>query len=169
MNNKMLHIGTITSTKGLKGQLVIKSFIENNQLFFKNNQLFSSKNMQNIIMHKIRELKSNQFVIEIEGVKSIDQAQNFVASKIFINKDQFDIKPSEDEFLISDLLGLKVIYNNEIVGKIIAIEDYGNGDVLEIEANSGQLVLINFTKENFPDINFDESKIFSANFERFLI
>ena len=59
---------------------------------------------------------------------------------------------AEDEYYHADLLGLSALSREgEALGKIIGIENYGAGDVLEIEQPDGRRAMVPMTRDAVPE------------------
>lgn len=60
----------------------------------------------------------------------------------------------EDEFYHVDLIGCRVeTLAGEAVGEIIAVQDFGAGDLLEVRAAAGKTLFFQFTKEVVPHVD----------------
>lgn len=67
--------------------------------------------------------------------------------------------PDEDEFYYSDLAGLAVEdLEGQALGRVKAVQNYGAGDLLEIEAPGGSWFLP-FTKDAVPHIDLDAKRL----------
>jgi 16S rRNA processing protein RimM len=67
--------------------------------------------------------------------------------------DRSDLTPlAEDEYYYADLIGLAAVdAEGSAVGKVVAVENYGAGDLLEIEREGGQRSRIPF-KQGIADL-----------------
>ena len=60
----------------------------------------------------------------------------------------------EGEYYHVDLLGLPAVSDEgEALGKVVAIDDFGAGDVIEIKPASGEALLVPFTDAAVPEID----------------
>ena len=68
--------------------------------------------------------------------------------------------PEEDEFYLSDLIGLQAVSpNGETLGKVVEVHDFGAGDILEIRLANGKTEHFAFTREIFPEIRIAQGEI----------
>ena len=69
--------------------------------------------------------------------------------------------PDNDEFYHTDLIGLEArLETGEPFGKIIRVENFGAGDLLEIMPQNSQTSLyLSFTKDNVPELHIKEGHI----------
>lgn len=173
MSKKIL-IGKIISAFGIRGEVKIISYCQNpldigkysltNQ---KNEQIKLSINNKKII----GENKAGESIIiaRINDINNRNDAEKYHQMELFINKQ--DLKSTdEDEFYFVDLIGLQVIEesNDEAIGKVVNVNDFGAGGMIEIEFNQNFLSQnLSFTKiENFafknsifPEINLEKNYI----------
>lgn len=66
----------------------------------------------------------------------------------------------EDEFYYSDLLGLAVEnLDGEPLGQVKAVQDFGAGDLLEIQPPEGASFYLPFTREAVPHVDLKARKL----------
>ena len=159
---KRICVAKIVSAHGVKGAVKIKSFTENPRDFKNYGDLFD----QDDLIINIHVLSSNGDVIiaQLEDVVDRDSAQKFVGKNLFIDREVLP-PPQEDEFYIEDLVGLDVIsQDNNKCGVVKYIHNFGGGDIVEIHFQGDHYQMVAFTKENFPEINFEKKNIKTSLF-----
>jgi 16S rRNA processing protein RimM len=63
-------------------------------------------------------------------------------------------EPEEDEYFLADLIGLVARTEaGEPIGTIVAVPNYGGGDLLDIAPPRGPTILVPFTKEFVPALD----------------
>ena len=63
-------------------------------------------------------------------------------------------EPEPDEFYFADLIGMTAERRDGThFGEVIAVHNYGAGDVLEVRLAEGETVLLPFTQETVPEID----------------
>ncbi|MGE0568272.1 MAG: ribosome maturation factor RimM [Bacteroidia bacterium] len=130
-----VEIGYFSKTQGLKGalNLVVKvDFdIESCEVLF----VDTSSGNQPMFIKEFRESK-NGFVILLEDVNNIDEAQVFTSRKVYV-KDDLVFKNEAD-----DWLGFRLIDENYgEVGVIKNIEYSPAGDLIVLEVNEKEVLL----------------------------
>ncbi len=114
-----IYVGKIVNTFGIKGELkVVSKFEKANNVFKKNNILIINNknyNITNIRIHK------KNYLVELNNIKDINQIKYLIGYDIYFNKE--DLKLNENEYLISELIGYKVISNEKEYGKITNYDD----------------------------------------------
>ena len=73
---------------------------------------------------------------------------------LVLTVDRADLPPlGEGEYYHSDLIGRPVVTpGGEAVGTIAAVENFGAGDILEIEKPDGKRFMVPFRPEAVPDV-----------------
>ena len=75
-------------------------------------------------------------------------------------RDRLTPSEDEDEFLHADLIGCAVVDPaGTVLGTVTAVENYGAGDLLDIETPDGRSVLMPFTKACAPRIDIAARRI----------
>ena len=107
--------------------------------------------------------QKNVVVVTFEQVTDRTAAEALNGVELFIDRDQLpDEELEDDEFFIADLVGLSVIEDGAKTGEVVAVHNFGAGDLLEIApvTPSGGLArkraaLVEFTRDTVPAIDFD--------------
>ena len=102
----------------------------------------------------------NGFIARIKGVTDRNQAEALRGTELRVDRDKLP-EPHEGEFYHADLIGLKAdTTRGEPYGDVIAVHDFGAGDLLEIQlAGSSKTELIAFTAETVPAIEIANGRI----------
>ncbi len=163
MTKKIL-IAKVVAAHGIKGEVKLVVFtkhvneIENYQCFDINSKEIKIKIHNG---NNIKKSKNNDFIViaKISGIDDRNEAEKLKNYEIFINREQL-AELQEDEFYISDLIGLEIKANDEVAGKVINVYDFGGGVMLEIEFEKentlpgySKIETIPFKDEFFPVVN----------------
>jgi 16S rRNA processing protein RimM len=71
--------------------------------------------------------------------------------------------PQDDEFYHADLVGLEARDSEgRMLGKVLALHNFGASDVIELERPDGDSVHLAFTKETVPVINIADGFLIVA-------
>jgi len=147
-------IGRIGRPRGLKGEFFINSFSESSEAFlkYKNFFLYSQSKLVPVDFEYLKQ--QNQKIIgKISDINTPEDAERIKNSDLFLDKN--DLPELEDDYYWHELIGMKVInLDGEDLGKVIAINNYGSNDMLEVKTKRKKL-LIPFVKNR---IIFDIDK-----------
>jgi len=102
-------------------------------------------------------------LMRFEGIDSPEKAQTLAGAQLIAGRE--DAAPlGRDEFYIEDLKGLPVsVENGEIIGQITGIIEGGGGELAEIRLSGGEIKLVPFRKEFFPEICPEKGKVTLQN------
>jgi len=94
------------------------------------------------------------FIARIKGVTDRNGAERLRNLDLFIPRDRLP-PPAADEYYYADLIGLVARdLNGNAIGTVIAVHDFGAGDLLEIApAGGGETMLLPFTAAVAPEID----------------
>ncbi len=112
-----VYVGKITGCHGIKGELKILSQFEYQDRVFKENQLLLiDDNLYKITSVRVHK---NFYLITINNIKDINEVNHLINKDVYINKE--DLKLTDDEYLLEDLIGAKVMDKNEYLGQVTDI------------------------------------------------
>ena len=131
----LIEIGSFVGVHGIKGDVKLKSFTEIPENIFSFKEIFVESYKNPIKLKLIRKLKQT-FICEIENVETRNDAENFKGLKLLISRKSLP-KLTDNEFYHSDLLNFAVYnLNKESFGKVISLENFGAGLLVEVKKNN---------------------------------
>jgi 16S rRNA processing protein RimM len=93
-------------------------------------------------------------VVRFAGIADRDSAAALTGTPLFIDRSALPDDLDEEEFYHADLIGLEVRDSAAAaLGRIVAVHDFGGGDVLELELKDGRAVMIPFTRAAVPNVD----------------
>jgi 16S rRNA processing protein RimM len=141
-------IGEITTAHGIKGDVKIRSYVEDFRLF----ENCFSEDGKNFIL-KIK----NNLVAKVKGITDRNEAEKLRGTRLYIDRDLLP-KPEEGEFYIEDLKGMKVIdANGKEIGVVADVRNYGAGDLLDIKPPVGDSFYALF--DHVTNVDMDERTV----------
>jgi 16S rRNA processing protein RimM len=94
-------------------------------------------------------------------VKDREAAAALVNRRLYVERDRLP-EPDEDEFYLSDLIGLSVVERasngEQAIGRVLAVHDYGAGPSLEI-GQGGRSIILPFTRACVPEVEIASGRI----------
>lgn len=136
-NTEDLLVGKIVAPQGIRGEVRVQTYTQN-PTDFKNLKIHSDKLADNSF-HFVRQLnpKSTVIIAKIDGVNDRNAAELLRGIELFINrKDLPELK--DGEYYQADLIGMRVVRDGVELGVLDNIQNYGGGDILELD--NGELV-----------------------------
>jgi 16S rRNA processing protein RimM len=156
-------VGRFGAPHGVRGELRLQSFTQDPAAIATYGPLSGGKAgtaLQLFTIKSLRAVKDNLFVVRVAGVEDRNAAEALTNVELFISREALP-PPDENEFYLADLIGLAVVDEaGAIVGSVVAVPNYGAGDILEIApAGGGENLLMPFTKAVVPVIDFTARRV----------
>ena len=110
--------------------------------------------------HVLRALKDAMVVARVAGITNRDAAAALTHVELYARRGQLP-PPDADEFYYDDLVGLAAVTTEgAALGRVIAVTNYGAGDLLEVRPEAGgETLLFAFTKAVAVEIDFAGGRI----------
>ena len=102
-------------------------------------------------------------LVRVKDVSDRTAAEALNRLTLAIPRDRLG-EPAEDEFFLTDLIGAAAVdADGTNLGTIVAVPNYGGGDLLEIRpAQGGPTALLPFTKAFVPSLDLAERRVVVA-------
>lgn len=158
--NKYLELGQIVNVKGLKGEVKVNSFTDDNTKFERIPKVFL-KRKESLKEYEIEKVgySKNQVIIKFKNVNTVEEAETLRNSYIVVDREIFGELP-EGVYYIADLIGLDVYTeSNEYLGKVDDIFSTGSNDVYVVKDELGKQKLLPGIDEVIKQIDLESGKI----------
>jgi 16S rRNA processing protein RimM len=148
-------LGEIGRPQGLQGEVRIRSFTADPGAIANYGPLEDETGARLFEIDSLR-VTPKALTVRIKGVTSRDEAEALTGTKLYIPRSRLPER-EEDEWYHTDLIGLAVIDRDGApIGTVIAIHNFGAGDLLEIRpASGGAAVLMPFTRDTVPEVDVE--------------
>jgi 16S rRNA processing protein RimM len=148
---EFLNVGRIVSTHGLKGNVKIELLTDFDSRLAKGCKLRLKDEWVEVESSK---WQNGRLVLKLAGINNIDQAKALQWEYLAVDANE-EVELEEDEFLVEDLVGLKVVTSDgKELGVVDEVAAYPAQDILVI----GEL-MIPFVQEFVKNIDFDNEVI----------
>lgn len=155
-----LELGQVVNVRGLKGEVKLNSFTDDNTKFEKLKKVFL-KQKDKISEHYIEHVgyANNQVVLKLKNIDTVEQAELLRNSYLLVKRDELEKLP-EGTYYIVDLIGLDVVTEQgNYIGKLEDIFNTGSNDVYVVKEESGKERLLPGTDEVIKQIDTKSGKI----------
>lgn len=151
-------VGVIVGAHGIKGEVKLKSFTSDPLSIGRYGHLQSSSG-QSFEITKLKAAKDD-FIASLKTIADRNAAEALKGTELFVARKMLP-KLKSHEAYAHDLMGLDVVLENgTALGKLVAMPNYGAGDLLEVAIEgSSETVLIPFTNAFVPQEDFTSGKI----------
>ncbi len=155
-------VGRFGAPQGVRGEIRIKSYTADPLGVGDYGPLSDETGARTFEIERLRPLKDDMVVAKIKGLADRDAAGALTGVSLYVSREKLP-PPDEDEFYIADLVGLAAVSPaGEAIGVVKNVLNFGAGDILEIAPAAGETLMLPFTKEVAPSIDFAGGKIVVA-------
>ena len=160
-DDSRLCVGVISGAHGVRGLVKIKSFTEAPESLAGYGAVTDESGERSFEV-EITGRAKGLLLARIAGIADRDAADALRGMHLYVARSALP-EPEEEEYYIADLVGLRVETRiGEALGRVAAVRNYGAGDFLEIEAESGVETLLPFTKATVPLVEIAEGRVVVA-------
>lgn len=149
-------LGEFGRAHGLNGEVRLKSFTADPLAIASYNPLIADGGRP-VTLKSVRQAPGgvpDLLIARVEGVSTRESAEALNRMRLHLDRDKLP-PPDDDEFLLADLIGLAVHDSaGAVLGAVVAVPNYGGGDLLEIRpASGGATALLPFTLAFVPEVD----------------
>jgi 16S rRNA processing protein RimM len=160
-SDQLLLVGQIGAAHGVRGEVRITTFTGDPMALGAFKSLVLADGTPGPVLLSVRPAKG-VVVARVKGSEDRDGAERLRGLKLYISRTDLP-PPDEDEFYLADLIGLAVeSVAGEALGTIKAVQDFGAGDLLEVQPPQGPTWWLPFTREAVPEVRLGERKVIAA-------
>jgi 16S rRNA processing protein RimM len=159
-SDRLICVGIVGAAHGVRGELRVKSYTQDPKAIGAYGDLTDKTGVKTFRLAAMRLLKEDMLVVRLAGVATREEAEKLNGAALFTRRAQLP-SPSDDEFYHDDLIGLEALTREgDTLGRVIAMRNFGAGDILEIApAKGGETLLLPFTKAVATEIDVSERRI----------
>lgn len=156
MTDKLLQVGWLTGAFGVHGEVRITAFTADPMALLTYRDLKREDGSPGLTLLSAREAKGG-VIARAKEIQTREEAEALRGLKLFVPRGALP-EPDQDEFYIADLIGLEARgADGAVIGKVKAAQDFGAGDLLEIQPDDGSATWwLPFTMEVVPEVNIAE-------------
>ncbi len=161
--SRLVQIGVIGAPHGVRGELRVKTFTQDPLALGRYGPLSDSSGARSFAVEGLRHLKAEMVVARLKGVATREAAEALNGVGLFVAREKLPAA-DEDEFYYADLIGLRAeTAEGALVGEIVAVENFGAGDLLEIRlAGAKRTAYLPFTKAVAPLVDVAGGRVVVA-------
>jgi len=145
----------------LKGEVRLKSFTADPAAIATYGPLAASDG-RSVVLASVRQAPGGApdlLIARVAGVATREAAEALNRVRLSVARDKLG-PPEEDEFFAADLIGLAAeTPQGEALGTVVAVPDFGGGDLLEIAPARGPSALVPFTKAFVPAVDLGARRV----------
>src|SRR6478609_3845659 len=137
-------IARIGAAHGVRGAVKLWTFTEDPLAVKRYGPLMTKDGARQFEVTHAREAKGH-LVATLKGIATREEAERLNGVELYVARENLPAT-EQDEYYHADLIGLVAVNAaNEPLGKVIAIHNFGAGDIIEIAPPDGATTLLPFT------------------------
>ncbi|MDE6313995.1 MAG: ribosome maturation factor RimM [Lachnospiraceae bacterium] len=157
---KMLQVGAITSTHGIRGEVKVFPTTDDVNRFKKLKEVVLDTGKEQLTL-EIQGVKFfKQFVIlKFKGYDSINDIEKYKGKNLYVTREHA-VKLEKDEYFIADIVG-SVVEDEEgkVLGNLKDVMQTGANDVYIVENEAGQELLFPVIKQCVLNVDVEQQRI----------
>ena len=151
-------VAQIGAPHGVHGEVRIWTFTADPMAITRYGPLQSEDGKRAFDIDAVRPAKGH-LVARLRGVDTREAAERLTNIKLFVPRERLP-EIDADEFYHADLVGLRVEdRNGSEIGAVIAVHNFGAGDILEIQPPEGGAMLLPFTEAAVPEVDIKGGRL----------
>ncbi len=158
-------VAQIGGAHGIRGEVKLKPFTADPMAVAKYGPLETEDGSMNLEIETVRPAKGH-LVARFRGVGDRNAAERLTNVRLFVSRTRLP-PPAADEFYHVDLIGLEAVTaDGAEVGTVVAIHDFGAGDILELQPpDGGTTLMVPFNAAFVPSLDLAGGRIVVAPLE----
>jgi 16S rRNA processing protein RimM len=154
----LICVAKIGAAHGVRGEVKLWPFTEDPLAVLNYGPLTTKDGARQFEVLRARAAK-DQLVAALKGIASRDDAARVNGIELYIPRDKLP-DTEDDEYYHADLIGLRAVdTQQQAIGKVLAIHNFGAGDIIEIAPPSGPTLLLPFTNAVVPTVDLDSGHV----------
>ena len=151
-------IARIGAAHGVRGAVKLWTFTEDPLAVMQYGPLATKDGARSFEVATAREAKGH-LVATLKGIATREDAERLNGIELYIARAKLPAT-DDDEYYHADLIGLAAVSAaGEPLGRVVAIHNFGAGDIIEIAPPSGSTLLLPFTNAVVPTVDIAGGRV----------
>ena len=161
-NQDFVLFGRFGAPHGVRGEIRLQSFTAEPQAIAAYGPLCDESGARRFVLASVRAQGKDMLVARVEGVDDRQAAEALTGVGLYVARALLP-QPDEDEFYLADLEGLRAESAEGILlGRVVAVRNFGAGDILEVAPAQGETLLFPFTRAVVPIVDLAGGRVVIA-------
>jgi 16S rRNA processing protein RimM len=151
-------VARIGAAHGVRGAVKLWTFTQDPLAVKHYGPLMTRDGARQFEVTHVREARDH-LVATLKGVASREDAERLNGIELYIAREKLP-DTDDDEYYHADLIGLNAVNAaNEPLGRVVAIHNFGAGDIIEIAPAHGPTMLLPFTNAVVPTVDLKGGRV----------
>src|SRR3981189_1854124 len=154
----LICVARIGAPHGVRGAVKLWTFTEDPLAVKRYGPLMAKDGARQFEVTHAREAKDH-LVANFKGIATREEAEKLNGLELYVAREKLPAT-DDDEYYHADLIGLAAVTSaNEPLGHVIAIHNFGAGDIIEIAPPNGATMLLPFTDAVVPTVDLANGRV----------
>jgi len=151
-------VARIGAAHGVRGAVKLWTFTEDPLAVKAYGPLVTKDGTRQFELTHVREAKGH-LVASLKGITTRDAAERLNGIELYVARESLPAT-GEGEYYHADLIGLAAVTPADApLGRVIAIHNFGAGDIIEIAPPRGATLLLPFTHAVVPSVDLANGRV----------
>lgn len=152
-------VARVAGAFGVKGEVRLTSYTADPMALLGYRDLRRESGQPGLTLTSGRPHKGG-IVVRVKEVATREEAEALRGLQLYVPRAALPPPEDEDEFYLVDLIGLSVATpEGEALGVVRNVQNFGAGDLLEIQPPQGGSWWLPFTRKAVPEVSLSERRI----------
>jgi 16S rRNA processing protein RimM len=151
-------VARIGAAHGVRGAVKLWTFTEDPLAVKRYGPLQTKDGARQFEVTHVREAKGH-LVATLKGIATREEAERLNGVELYVAREKLPAT-DEDEYYHADLIGLAAVNAaGEPLGRVIAIHNFGAGDIIEVAPANGATMLLPFSNAVVPTVDLEGGRM----------
>jgi 16S rRNA processing protein RimM len=151
-------VARIGAPHGVRGAVKLWTFTEDPLAVRHYGPLLTKDGARQFEVTHVREAKGH-LVATLKGIATREEAERLNGVELYVAREKLP-DTIADEYYHADLIGLAAVNAaGEPLGRVIAIHNFGAGDIIEVAPTNGATMLLPFTNAVVPTVDLEGGRV----------
>jgi 16S rRNA processing protein RimM len=151
-------VARIGAAHGVRGAVKLWTFTEDPFAVKAYGPLSTKDGTRQFEVEHVREAKDH-LVATFQGVMTREEAERLNGIELYVPREKLPAT-EQDEYYHADLIGLAAVTTaDQPLGRVVAIHNFGAGDIIEIAPPQGATMLLPFTNAVVPTVDLAGGRV----------
>lgn len=152
VRHDLVCVAEVATAHGVRGAIKLRCFTERPENVASYGPLLDERGREALRIRIVGHWRAG-VIVEAEGVRDRTAAEFLRGLRLYVPRERLP-EAGEDEFYHVDLVGLEARdESGAVLGRVVAVQDFGAGELLEIETAPGRTGFVTFSREAVPEVD----------------
>lgn len=158
MTERLVLVGVVAGAHGVRGEVRIRSFTADPRDIGRYGSVSDEQGTRRFKL-RVRSESKGAVIARLDGIEDRDAAEALRGVRLYVRRAALP-DPGREEWYHADLIGLRAERRDgTTMGRVKSVQNFGAGDLLEIDQLDGTTMWLSFTRSTVPDVDMAGRRI----------